>query len=79
MLRAMVFLITITFFLVIYTTIVAPALEMVSTSVQSVSAPGISFDLIDTALFVGLPLILLGGTIVVLFVVATGLRGTSLR
>jgi hypothetical protein len=79
MLRAMAFLVSTVFFLVIYTQLVAPALETVSTSVQSVSAPGISFDLIDTALFVGLPLILLGGTIVVMFVVATGLRGTSLR
>jgi hypothetical protein len=79
MLRAMAFLISTVFFLVIYTQIVAPAIEQVSNSVQSVSAPGISFQLIDTALFVGLPLVLLGGTIVVMFVIATGLRGTSLR
>ena len=79
MLRAMAFLVSTVFFLAIYVTVVAPAIEQVSNSVQAVSAPGISFSMIDTALFVGLPLILLGGTIVVLFVVATGLRGTSLR
>jgi septum formation protein len=38
-----------------------------------------SMEAPDPTALVGLPLILLGGTIVVLFVVATGLRGTSLR
>jgi hypothetical protein len=75
----MVFMVTIVFYLVIYVTILAPAIEQVSKSIQAVSSPGVPFDLIDTALFVGFPLILLGGTLIVMFVVATGLRGTSLR
>jgi len=79
MLRAMAFLVSMVFFLTIYITIVAPAIEQVSIAVQATSAPGISFSMIDTALFVGMPLVLLGGIILVLFVVATGLRGTSLR
>jgi len=49
----------------------------VSSAIQAESAPGIPFALFDTALFVGLPLILLGGTLVLMFVIATGLRGTS--
>jgi hypothetical protein len=77
MLRAMGYMITIVFFLSVYVTVLAPAIEQVSGAIQAESAPGISFALIDTALFVGLPLILLGGTLVLMFVVATGLRGTS--
>jgi hypothetical protein len=78
MLRAIAFLITMVFFLVIYAFVLAPALEIVSSSVQAASQPGIPFASIDTVLFVGLPLILLGGVILVVFVIATGIRGTSL-
>jgi hypothetical protein len=78
MLRAIAFLISMVFFLVIYAFVLAPALEIVSSSVQAASQPGIPFASIDTALFVGLPLILLGGVILVVFVIATGIRGTSL-
>jgi len=77
MLRAMGYMVTIVFFLSVYVTVLAPAIEQVSSAIQAESAPGISFELIDTALFVGLPLILLGGTLVLMFVIATGLRGTS--
>jgi hypothetical protein len=77
MLRAMGYMVTIVFFLSVYVTVLAPAIEQVSSAIQAESAPGISFGLIDTALFVGLPLILLGGTLVLMFVIATGLRGTS--
>jgi len=78
MLRAIGFLTSMTFFVVIYAFILAPALEIVSNSLQAASAPGISFANIDTVLFVGMPLGLLGGMILVVFVIATGLRGTSL-
>jgi len=77
MLRAMGYMVTIVFFLSVYVTVLAPALEQVSSAIQAESAPGIPFALFDTALFVGLPLVLLGGTLVLMFVIATGLRGTS--
>jgi hypothetical protein len=78
MLRAIAFLISMLFFLVIYAFVLAPALEIVSNSLQAASAPGIPFASFNTALFVGLPLILMGGIILVVFVIATGIRGTSL-
>jgi TRAP-type C4-dicarboxylate transport system permease small subunit len=78
MLRAIGFLVSMVFFLTIYGFVLAPALEKVSSSVQAASAPGIPFGIFNTVLFVGMPLVLLGGVILVVFVIATGIRGTSL-
>ena len=78
MLRAMGYLVTVVFFLVTYVTVVAPALEQVTDSITAVDNTGlIAYDGVLTALFYGMPMLLLGGVILVVFVVATGIRGTS--
>jgi len=59
-------------------TVVAPALEEVTDAVTAVDNTGIiAYDGVLTALFYGMPMLLLGGVILVVFVVATGIRGTS--
>jgi len=78
MIRPMGYLVTVVFFLVVYVTLVAPALEQVTDAVTAVDSTGlIAYDGVLTALFYGMPLLLLGGVLLVLFVVATGIRGTS--
>jgi hypothetical protein len=78
MIRPMGYLVTVVFFVVVYVTLVAPALEQVTDAVTAVDSTGlIAYDGVLTALFYGMPLLLLGGVFLVLFVVATGIRGTS--
>ena len=80
MIRAMGYLVTVVFFLVTYVTLVAPALEQVTDAVTAVDNTGlIAYDGVLTALFYGMPLLLLAGVVLVIFVVATGIRGTSVR
>lgn len=73
------FLVAMVFFLVLYITTLAPAIERVSSSIQDVAGPAAvgSYSQVETTLFVGLPLVFLGGIILIVFVVAAGLRGTS--
>jgi len=70
-------------FLIVYITIVAPPLAAVTDRI-SVANPsngvvtGVIGDL-ETVIFVGLPLVLLAGIILIGFIFAVGIRGTSLR
>jgi len=68
-------------FLVIYAFIIAPALQQFIAAVEPFSGGAISgvFGPTKTALFLAMPLLLLGGILVLGFVIATGLRGTSLN
>lgn len=79
-LNTMKFTLAMMFFLVLYVTALAPAIEIVANTVSGLQPadPVItSLPAIETALFLGMPLLLLGGTLVTLFVVASGLRGSS--
>lgn len=84
----MQFLVAMTFFLALMITTVMPAIELIAQTVlpiMSSSGDGAAGSLaisgvIDTtltAVFVGMPLMLLGGIVLVVFIVGTGLRGTS--
>jgi hypothetical protein len=68
-------------FLGIYATVLAPALSQVTDQIFQVTPEGaVDTGLIttlETVMFVGLPMILMAGVIILGFVVAVGLRGTS--
>ena len=71
-------------FLIIYITVVAPPLAAVTNRLSIVNDPsgGVSTSVIgnlETVIFVGLPLILLAGIIIIGFIFAFGIRGTSVR
>jgi len=65
-------------FLVIYAFVVAPALATFFDAIRPFlgGAIGGTVGRTETVLFLGMPLLLLGGIIVLAFVVAVGLRGT---
>jgi len=70
-------------FLIIYITIVAPPLAAVTDRISAANpsngvVTGVIGDL-ETVIFVGLPLVLLAGIILIGFIFAVGIRGTSLR
>jgi len=70
-------------FLIIYITIVAPPLAAVTDRISAANpsngvVTGVIGDL-ETVIFVGLPLLLLAGIILIGFIFAVGIRGTSLR
>lgn len=74
------FLVVMTFFLVLMVTVLLPTIELITNTIvplmpdnQAISG----IPAILTAVFVGMPLVLLGGTVLVGFVIAAGLRGTS--
>jgi hypothetical protein len=71
------------FLLVLFGFVLAPALQTVITELTSVMASSaLTTSVIGrttTFLFIGLPLLLLGGALVAAFFVAVGLRGTSFR
>jgi hypothetical protein len=80
MLGGIRFVIASTFFIIAYLTILAPAIDSVSNSVQSLDNTGgiAIYQTLETVLFVGMPLIFVGGILVVVFLVAAGgRRGTS--
>jgi hypothetical protein len=80
MLGGIRFVIASTFFIIAYLTILAPAIDSVSNSVQSLDSTGgiAIYQTLETVLFVGMPLIFVGGILVVVFLVAAGgRRGTS--
>lgn len=82
MLRAIKFVTATVFFLVLYITTLAPAIEDVSNSLQTVNGGAGPLDMwgaVETALFLGMPLVLLGGVILIGFVIAFGIRGTSFQ
>lgn len=82
MLRVIKFVVATVFFLVLYVTTLAPAIEDVSNSLQTVNdgaGPLTMWGAVESALFVAMPLLLLGGVILVGFVIAFGLRGTSFQ
>jgi hypothetical protein len=66
-------------FLVIYAFVIAPALQDFIGSIKPFTGGAIGgvIGSTQTALFLGMPLLLLGGTLVLLFLVASGLRGSS--
>jgi hypothetical protein len=75
------FVIATVFFLVIFAYALAPALSQVTNALQAAmisdgAATGVIGSM-ETALFLGMPLVMLGGVLLIGFVVATGLRGTS--
>jgi len=81
MLSTIRFVVATTLFLVLFGFVLAPALNTVSDNIEGsmeTSGPlvGLIAD-VETALFLGMPLLLLGGILLVGFVVASGLRGTS--
>jgi hypothetical protein len=79
------FLTVMVFFLVLMVTVLLPVIEQIAATVIPLQPSGESVNLaitgvIDTtltAVFVGMPLVFLGGIILVSFVIAGGLRGTS--
>jgi len=82
MFRTIKLVVAMSVFLVLYVTTIAPAIEDVSASVQAINdgaGPLSMWGSVETALFVGLPLVMLGGIILVGFIVAVGLRGTSFQ
>jgi hypothetical protein len=82
MFRTIKLVVAMSVFLVLYVTTIAPAIEDVSSSIQTINGntgPLSMWGSVETALFVGLPLVMLGGIILVGFIVAVGLRGTSFQ
>jgi len=69
-------------FLIIYITIVAPPLAAVTDRLSAANPGGVATGVIgdlETVIFVGLPLVLLAGIIIIGFIFAVGIRGTSVR
>jgi len=70
-------------FLIIYITIVAPPLAAVTDRLSAANpSDGVVTGVIgnlETVIFVGLPLLLLAGIILIGFIFAVGIRGTSIR
>jgi hypothetical protein len=68
-------------FLGIYATVLAPALSQVTDQIFQATPEGaVDTGLIttlETVMFVGMPMILMAGVLILGFVVAVGLRGTS--
>jgi len=83
MFRAIRYATVTAFLLVIFAFMLGPALQRVITELQSVmSGSSLTSSVIGnttTFLFIGMPLLLLGGVLVATFFVAVGLRGTSFR
>lgn len=81
MFRATKLLVGMVFFLVVYAGVLVPALQRVSSSISGMTPtggvdPGI-IGTTETVLFLGLPLLFLGGIILVVALIAVGIRGTS--
>jgi len=70
-------------FLIVYITIVAPPLAAVTDRISAANpSDGVVTGVIgnlETVIFVGLPLLLLAGIILIGFIFAVGIRGTSVR
>jgi len=82
MLGTVRFLMAMIIFLIIYITLLAPALDTAVTALAGQHPENAAFGgyaAVETALFVGMPLVMVGGIILVGFIVAFGLRGTSFR
>jgi hypothetical protein len=70
-------------FLIIYITIVAPPLANLTSAISTANqgntvAVGVIGNL-ETVIYIGLPLVLLAGVILIGFIFAFGIRGTSVR
>jgi|AKVG01.1.fsa_nt_gi hypothetical protein len=72
-------LVALVFGIVLYSFTLAPALETTINAIRTATGtPEVgSFARVETALFVGLPLVFVVGIILVVFVAAAGLRGSS--
>lgn len=85
MFRAIKVLVGMVFTLVVFAGILAPALNDAISEMASVmpasSAAGISgaFGLTKTVLFLGMPLMFLGGIVLVVGLISVGIRGTSFK
>jgi hypothetical protein len=81
MFRATRLLVAMVFFLVVYVGVVAPALERVSSQLSGLTPnagvdPGV-IGTTETVIFLGMPLLFLGGIILLVALIAVGIRGTS--
>jgi len=83
MLRMVRFATVTTFILVLFAFVLGPALQRVISELTGVmSSSSLTSSVIGnttTFLFIGMPLLLLGGALVAAFFVAVGIRGTSFR
>lgn len=83
MLRPIRYIVVVGFMLVIFATTLAPALSRVISTLQDVfistEMTGSVIGNTTTFLFIGMPLLFIGGAILVAFFVAVGIRGTSYR
>lgn len=70
-------------FLIIYITIVAPPLANLTGAISTANegntvAEGVIGNM-ETVIYIGMPLVLLAGVILIGFIFAFGIRGTSVR
>jgi len=83
MLRMVRFATVTTFLLVLFAFVLAPPLQSVISELQAAfNSSGLTGSVIGRTtsfLFIGMPLLLLGGALVAAFFVAVGIRGTSFR
>jgi len=83
MLRMIRFVLVTTLLLLIYAFVLAPPLQTTISELQKAfDSSGLTGTVIGRTtafMFIGLPLLLLGGALLVAFFVAVGLRGTSFR
>lgn len=83
MFRASRLLIAMTFVLVIYAGILAPAFQKVIKSLEPlIPSSGVDTGIVgttETVMFLGIPLIFGGGIVLVFFLIAVRLRGTSFQ
>jgi len=82
MIRVIRYVVALIVFLVVYITVLAPVLSQITAALQTATPAGPLSGVVDpleTAIFVGMPLILAAGVLIIGFVVAVALRGTSVR
>lgn len=83
MFRVIKYVLTTSFILVVFATTLGPALQRVITELQTVMVSNGQTDSVigstETVLFLGMPLLFIGGAVVLAFFVAVGIRGTSFR
>lgn len=83
MLRAIRLVTVMAFTLVVFATTLGPALQRVITEMQSVMVTNNQTSSVigdtTTVLFIGMPLLFIGGIVLVVFLIAVGIRGTSFQ
>jgi hypothetical protein len=82
MIRTIRLIVSMLAFLVIFAFVIAPALAQFVDAINPFLGGSIGSGVVndtETALFLGMPLLLLGGILLLGFVIAAGLRGTFTR